>query len=138
MSATETSKDLITFRVRDKDGIVLYFEKLNSSGHNYPPTLRQGYHSANPIDVDDAETVVRTYQRLVALYGMDNVTVVRLQVLVRETTMDLLDKDEFMEERRKVALSKLQSDDIEALGLQKLATYNKLRYHNLDDNIKLP
>jgi hypothetical protein len=137
MSTTEATKDIITFRVRDPDKGMLFFVKPNSNP-NYVPTMQPGYHSAQPIDVDDVETVVRLYQRLVKEYGADHVEIIRLQVLVRETPMDIIERDEFMEERRKVALAKLQSDDIEALGLQKLATYNKLRYHNLDENIKLP
>lgn len=138
MSVQESTKDVITFRARNSEGAVHYFDKASPNGNNYPPVMRPSFHLANALDVDDVEGVVRMYQRLVKDYGVDRVEIIRLQVVVRETTMDLMAKDEFLEERRKQALAKLQPDDIEALGLQKLATYNKLRYHNLDDNIQLP
>lgn len=124
-------KDVVTLKVVTDKG-VHYFHKLNSNGG---PIMQEGYHNATGLDLDNPEEVIKLYQYLVKQNGKDAVSLVRVQVAVRETTMDLLDKDEFLEARRKIALAKLQIDDVEALGLQKLAAYNKLRYHNTDDRL---
>lgn len=49
--------------------------------------------------------------------------------IVTEVSQINLNDGEILEERRKIALQKLNQADIEALGLHKLASYNKLKFH---------
>lgn len=122
-------REFYTFKVM-RNGDPSYTE---TSGHS-SIRLRPNPHLASEIDITDVRTVVRVYQRLVNDHDAENISLVKVKVSVCEETADLLGKGEFLEERRRIALGKLQGDDIEALGLHNLATYNKLKFHKADRN----
>lgn len=42
------------------------------------------------------------------------------------------DQGDILEERRRLALKKLTASDVAALGLEQLAAYDKLKFHNED------
>lgn len=44
-----------------------------------------------------------------------------------------IDEDELKEAKRRVALEKLTDEEIELLDLGRFATYNKLKFHNTED-----
>lgn len=123
-------REFYTFKVRR--GNETYYTEM--SGHGYSARLRPNPHMASEVDVEDIKMVVRMYQKLLADHEPENVSLVKVKVSVCEEPADILGKGEYLEERRRIALGKLQGDDIEALGLNSLATYNKLKFHKADRN----
>lgn len=121
-------RDFYTFRVQ-KEGTTLYME---SAKDNYHAQMKTSPYLAGEIDVNNVPDLVKVYQRLVKEYGKDGVQLIRLKISIEESVEEALGAGEFLEERRRLALSKLQADDIEALGLKPLAAYNKLKNHNVD------
>jgi hypothetical protein len=79
------------------------------------------------------ENIIKAYQLALRKYQRE-VEFVKVTVNSNTDIIDL-DKDEYLEEKRRVALNKLNSDDIRALGLETLATYNKLKYHEGPDSL---
>ena len=77
---------------------------------------------------ESAAVLIESYRYLSSEYGEDNVEVVSVKI---ETEVSLVDLNEevYMEERRRIALNKLTTDDIKALGLEQLAVYHKLKYY---------
>jgi hypothetical protein len=89
--------------------------------------LTDRIEEASQFNSSSVESIVKAYQLAVRKYQRE---VQYVKVIVNtDTDVIDLDKDEFLEEKRRVALNKLSQDDIKALGLEKLATYNKLKYH---------
>lgn len=58
----------------------------------------------------------------------ETVELVDVEVKTSVTPVDFNEGD-LLEHRRKVALSKLDDLDVEALGIEKMAAYNKLKFH---------
>jgi hypothetical protein len=121
-------RDFHTFRVH-RDNAILYME---SSRDNYHAQLKTSPYLAGEVDVNNVPDLVKVYQKLVKEYGKDNVQLIRLKITIEEHIEEALGAGEYLEERRRLALSKLQADDIEALGLKPLAAYNKLKNHNVE------
>jgi hypothetical protein len=58
----------------------------------------------------------------------ETIELVRIKVTTEIDAVDIND-GEILEERRRQALSKLNSMEVEALGVEKLAAYSKLKFH---------
>ena len=78
-----------------------------------------------------ATEVVEILERLYNRFPGTQYEFVKVNMSITVDPVDI-DNDVYLEERRKIALAKLNPDNIKALGLESLATYNKLKFHNVD------
>jgi hypothetical protein len=62
----------------------------------------------------------------------DTVELCEMTISVKEKLVDT-HEGPFLEERRRAAFGKLTKDDIKALGVEGLAIYNKLKFHQVED-----
>ena len=82
---------------------------------------------ATHYDIEDVENIIKAYHKLAKRHG--EVEFVTVHITQEVTPVDLA-SDEFMEERRRVALAKLTREDIAALGVEDMAVLSKLKFHN--------
>jgi hypothetical protein len=78
--------------------------------------------------------IVKLYNTMVEKYSIQNVVLVEVTILTKIEELNINDVV-FLEERRRQALEKLNLAEIVALGLESVASYNKLRYHKTDPEI---
>ncbi len=90
-------------------------------------TLTDRIEEATSFDESTVENLIRTYQNSLKRYGDADIDYIKVSIKKVFEPIDL-SKDEYLEERRRVALAKLSDDDIKALGIEPLAVYNKLKY----------
>lgn len=62
----------------------------------------------------------------------DAVELVRMKISTEISPVNINEGD-ILEERRRQALAKLNPMEVEALGIEKLASYNKLKFHGNSD-----
>lgn len=130
---SKTSQELHVFRMKVRVDAeagtteVWRFAKDNAS-RGYEPTAVSKLDDATKFDPEDSVKVAKFYQRIVALRNVSEVEFVKVTL---ETSIDVIDLNtgELLEERRRQAIQKLSVDDIEALGLEGLAIYEKLKNH---------
>lgn len=95
-------------------------------------------HTVDPLEADnmmeaDADTLVGHYSTIQDhMKNGEKIELVDVEITSSIRPIDL-DSGEFLEIRRKRALNKLNDSDVAALGIEKLATYNKLKFHNGDE-----
>ena len=127
---TETQL-LHVFRVRvhmSGDPSVTYWRWARENARSdYEGTTTTKLDEATYYDVEDVESIIKAYHKLTKRHG--EVEFVKIHITQEITSVDL-SADDFMEERRKVALAKLTKEDIEALGVKDLAVLSKLKFHN--------
>jgi hypothetical protein len=85
------------------------------------------YHPDKINDVIQAFHNIQAYCRHGEKIQFNTVTVER-----KFDSIDLNDPV-YLDERRRRAFVKLNQEDVEVLGLEKLAAYNKLKYHKPDE-----
>ncbi len=90
-------------------------------------TLTDRIDEATSFDTLTTENLIRTYQNSLKRYTDADIDYIKISVKKVFEPIDL-NKDEYLEERRRVALAKLADDDVKALGVEPLAVYNKLKY----------
>lgn len=85
-------------------------------------------HEASAYDVEDVERIVLIYQNLLK---DPRFKAVKFYKVVVQTNYEMvsMNEGEFLDERKRKALSKLDLDDVEALDLQSDAVYTKLKFH---------
>lgn len=107
------------------------YRYIKSSG-SYGPS-----YTSDPIDAQnlielDPEDLIRSLEAAIAKSPADDqITLVDVEITTTVTPVDMGSGD-LLEIRRKKALKKLNADDVAALGVEKLAAYNKLKYHDSD------
>lgn len=99
---------------------------------NASETYRQNALTDDPLATEDLSTrpldvIVKWAANLASRYP-DGVELVDVTITTKCVTVDFNSGD-LLEHRRKVALAKLDQSDIEALNVEKLAAYNKLKFH---------
>ncbi len=103
----------------------------------YLRTVGASYNSnwvADPLEAKDysdetASTIVKSLETVnKSSESTEPVQLVRMKITTHITVVDL-NEGEILEERRKQALAKLNPMEVEALGVQRLATYNKVKNH---------
>lgn len=136
---TKTSYSVSLFRIiysGPTETRVLFLKSLpthqNSSSQSFQTTnlVTDGFPVENmPISkiIDVLETVSKE------LGDRGKVDLVEINLDTTITPVDTA-SDDFLSIRRQKALEKLTLSNIQALGLEKLASYNKLRYHKVDEN----
>jgi hypothetical protein len=90
-------------------------------------TLTDRVEEATTFESSSIENLIRIYQNCLKRYAEGDVDYIKVSVNKIFEHIDL-DKEEYLEERRRVALSKLSEDDVKALNVERLAVYNKLKY----------
>lgn len=81
------------------------------------------------IEKNTSEIVDVYYHLIKMCGGKDNVRFERVNMEIRYDNISL-DDGVYLEERRRKAIGKLRTEDIEALGVGDIATYIKTKYHN--------
>ncbi len=107
--------------------------KYTPKGYNdYGPnvTFVTEVKDATPIDIDKVDTLLDIRTKILTKVP-DGVDLVKVEVTTKHNAVDM-NVGEILEKRQKIALAKLTVDDIHALGIEKIATYIKLRYHKVD------
>lgn len=84
---------------------------------------------AMQFDLNDPQEIVKCYDWVAqGMRPSQPLELVRVSV-TSEVEQIGMENEAILEERRRVALSKLNRQDIEALGVSHLASYSKLKYH---------
>lgn len=95
---------------------------------DYDPSFSTKLEDATTFTLDQTAAIVQFYQKL-----MKSSKVVDAEFVKVRLTTDIeaipMDQNELLEERRRIALEKLTFDDVQALGVENLATYSKLKFH---------
>lgn len=129
---TTTVQEVYCFRIKQvsaEDGDTTFWRYAKDHFRaDYEPAFSPKIDDASKFTLDQTEAIVAFYHKLMKNPKVVGVEFVKVTV---STTIDIIpmDKDELLEERRRVALNKLNPDDIYALGVEGLATYSKLKYH---------
>jgi hypothetical protein len=119
------------------------FGAETGSGFRYIKYAPKGYNDYGPnvsfvteakdataIDINKVDTLIDIRSKILTKVS-EGVELVKVEITTKHTPVDM-GVGEILEKRQKVALAKLTVDDIHALGIEKIATYIKLRYHKAD------
>lgn len=121
---------ITTIRFTDSDGDFVYLESTYPD-HDGDMRVTSCYRINEAMDLSgmDQDHIFDVYQAFQSYYEDTVCEVVKITV---KTTVENLfeDNDEYRETRQRVALKKLNEDDIKILNLTNLAVYIKTKYHN--------
>lgn len=121
---------ITTIRFTDSDGDFVYLESAYPD-HDGDMRVSSCYRINEAMDLSSMtqESIFEMYQAFQSYYADEACEVVRITV---KTTVENLfeDNDEYKETRQRVALKKLNDQDIKILNLTNLAVYIKTKYHN--------
>jgi hypothetical protein len=123
--------------------LLLFRGKKVSRGSDNWMYMRSGsYSSANwivdPLEAKDfnGEEPAKLVRSMEAFAkdqdSPENVQLVKVTIITQIEPIDL-NQGEILEERRRQALAKLSAHEIEALGVERLAAYSKLKFHGSSD-----
>lgn len=105
------------------------WEYIVHTGDDYSSyKLTKNVHEALPLNIANTDKIVTIIQRIIKQtknYKHGMVQLVEIKYTAKHETVDL-DQPPYITERRSKALKKLSPDDIYALGIEKLAMYEKL------------
>lgn len=96
---------------------------------DYEPTFGTKVEDATHFNLDQTTSIVDMYRKLMKCRTVLEAEFVKVTISTDIDTVPM-DQNEFLEERRRQALEKLTLDDIQALGVEGMATYSKLKFHN--------
>ena len=88
--------------------------------------------ATNFFSLEPKEALESFYQLKDSLYAGEEAFLIKV---TRKVNIEVVEFEEDLELEylRNKALSKLTEDEIRALGVEKLAVYNKLKYHNVEE-----
>lgn len=120
----------IIFTSQYDDGTESFCSHVYDWDTNYP-TFNMSKRDHNLYDFSDLDTEELT--RLFFLFQKDmgdEPCYIKRVTMTSEICNDLVSEDDMREMRQRHALSKLNQQDIEALGLTNIAVYIKTKFHN--------
>lgn len=87
---------------------------------------------ATKFDIEEPEKIIKARETFYEKNKDVDLELVNVEVVTRNTPVSM-DQGILLELRQEKALKKLGVDDIRALGVEKTATYIKLRHHNVNE-----
>jgi len=132
---SKTTKRQITtiqYSESDEEGndTTFYLEDAwRDSYDDYAFSQTEQVEMAHDLSESSLEDQVRIYEEFQEAYPECDCQLVKLTIEVTSEELSL-GEDGYREARQRIALEKLNKGDIEALGLMKIFTYIKTKYHN--------
>lgn len=120
-----------------KEVLVFRGKKVSRGADTWMYLRGTGYNGnwvADPLEAKDfgaesPNSIVRALENLSKTTdNHEAIELVKIKITTEVESVDIND-GEILEERRRQALAKLNSLEVEALGLEKLASYDKLKFH---------
>ena len=124
-------QELYCFRVKqvvqDDDAAYWRYARDNHRS-DYEPSFITKADEATQFTLDQTSEIIKLYQKLIRMTKVVEAQLVKVTIT---TQIDIIpiDQEEFLEERRRIAIEKLTMDDIHALGVESMATYSTLKFH---------
>lgn len=125
----EASTEITVIRVWRRNDYGDRWSYVRSARYTNEVTYSDDPKLGLAVDLNDPTEVVKLYdtiQKSLKPGEKMEVVTVKITTVIEPVNMN---QGEILEERRRRALAKLTTDDIDALGISQIASYNKLKYH---------
>lgn len=123
-------KEILVFRGKKVSrGQDIWFY-MKGSGSSYTSNWAVDPLEGKDFNEESPSAIVRALESLAKASSeqYDDVELVRMKITTVVESVDI-NEGEILEERRRQALAKLNTMEIEALGIESLAAYNKVKFH---------